>query len=177
MAIAPGVLPRQSIRQLIDAGHVTADGAIPDTSIQPAERIALAFAGPGEGKRHGKRHGMHDGKGMARLAEKLNLTDAQKQQMQEQRQNFRASNQHRFEAFRDTRRQYREARQAGDTARAEELKAALELQRGELDQLRDAQHTAMLSILTPEQRTQLEALKAERQEQRKERRERRQSRP
>jgi dCTP deaminase len=33
---APGVLPRQSIRNLIDAGHVSADGAIPESSIQPA---------------------------------------------------------------------------------------------------------------------------------------------
>ena len=36
MAAAPGVLPRQSIRNLIDAGHVSADGAIPESSIQPA---------------------------------------------------------------------------------------------------------------------------------------------
>lgn len=36
MAIAHGVLPRQSIRQLVDAGHVTADGGVPDANIQPA---------------------------------------------------------------------------------------------------------------------------------------------
>jgi dCTP deaminase len=33
---SPGVLPRQSIRALIAAGHVHADGPIPESSIQPA---------------------------------------------------------------------------------------------------------------------------------------------
>lgn len=122
----------------------------------------LAFAGPGEGKRgfHGK-----DGKrGEARLshlAEKLNLTDAQKALLEQQRENFRASNQARFETHRDTMRQYREARNAKDAARAEALKATLDVQKGELRQLRKAQHEAMLSILTAEQKAQLEAMKGE----------------
>jgi dCTP deaminase len=33
---SPGVLPRQAIRQLVDAGHVFADGGIPESSLQPA---------------------------------------------------------------------------------------------------------------------------------------------
>ena len=133
------------------------------TAVALALGASLAFAGPGEGKRgrHGK--GMRGEAGMARLAEELNLTDEQKAQLKEQRQNFRESNQARFETHRDTMRQYREAKKAGDTARAEALKATLEVQKGELQQLRKAQHEAMLSILTPEQRTRLEALKAERQ--------------
>ena len=136
---------------------------------------SLAFAGPGEGKRgrHGK--GMHGEAGIARMAEELNLTDEQKAQLQEQRKNFRESNQARFETHRDTMRQYSEAKKAGDTARAEALKATLEVQKGELQQLRQAQHEAMLSILTPEQRTKLEAMKAERQNRRGERRHGRQN--
>ena len=131
------------------------------TAVALALGTSLAFAGGGEGKRgmrHGKQ-GMHGEAGMARMAEKLNLTEAQKAQLKEQRANFRASNQARFEKHKDTMRQYREARKAGDQARAEQLKATLEIQKGELQQLRKAQHDAMLSILTPEQRTQLEAMK------------------
>ena len=122
---------------------------------------SLAFAGPGAGKgEFGKGHARAE----ARFAEKLNLTEAQKAQMEELRNNFRASNQQRFATHRDTVRQYREARQAGDTAHADALKQTLELQRGELNQLRQAHHERVLSILTAEQRAQLEAMKAERGE-------------
>ena len=139
----------------------------------------LAFAAPqgkGDGEfrkgRHGK-HGKHGAARFEKLAQQLNLTDAQKEQIRTQRQNFRESNQARFETHRDTMRQYREARKANDTARAEQLKATLEVQRGELQQLRQAQHQALLQILTPEQRAQLEAKKAEREQRRNERREQR----
>jgi Spy/CpxP family protein refolding chaperone len=146
------------------------------TAVALALGASLAFAGPGEGKRgmrHGK-HGMHGDAGMARMAEKLNLTDAQKTQLQEQRKNFRESNQARFQTHRDTMRQFREAKKAGDTARADALKATLEIQKGELQQLRKAQHDAMLSILTAEQRAQLEAMKAEHRSRRDARRQNRQ---
>lgn len=134
------------------------------TAVALALGASLAFAGPGEGRRGPL--GEHREHRMDRLAEKLNLTDAQKAQIEEQRNNFRASNEARFETHRDTMRQYREARKANDTARADALKQTLELQRGELQQLREAQHQAMLSILTAEQREQLEALKSERREHR-----------
>ena len=136
----------------------------------------LAFAGPqgkGDGEfRKGKR-GKHGAARFEKFAQELNLTDAQKEQIRAQQQNVRESNKARFEAHRDTMRQYREARRANDTARAEQLKATLEVQRGELHQLRQAQHQALLQILTPEQRAQLEAKKAEREQRREERRERR----
>lgn len=131
------------------------------TAVILALSASLAVAGHGEGKR-GKRHGKHGEANITRLAEKLNLSDAQKQQLEDQQKNFRESNQHRFEAHRDTMKQYRDARQAGDTARAEALKATLEVQRGELKQLRKAQHEAMLSVLTAEQRAQFETMKSER---------------
>ena len=122
----------------------------------------LAFAGPGEGKRgsHGEK-GKRGEAHMAHLAKKLNLTDAQKAQLEEQNKNFRLSNQARFDTFRDTKRQYREAVQANDTARAEALKATLQVQKGEMQQLRQAQHQALLSILTAEQKAQLEAMKGQ----------------
>jgi Spy/CpxP family protein refolding chaperone len=136
----------------------------------------LAFAAPqgkGDGEFRKGKHAKHRAAHFEKFAQELNLTDAQKEQIRAQRQNFRESNKARFETHRDTMRQYREARKANDTARAEQLKATLEVQRGELQQLRQAQHQALLQILTPEQRAQLEAKKAEREQRRNERRERR----
>ena len=51
---------------------------------------------------------------------------------------------------------------AGDTAKADSLKATLESQRAQMKQLRDAQDVKISSILTPEQRAQWQQLKAER---------------
>src|SRR5688500_9182345 len=137
------------------------------TAVALALGATLAFAGPGEGKRgfHGKK-GNGGEAHIARLAEKLNLTDAQKAQLEEQRTNFRAAHEARLDTYRDTMKQYRDARKANDTARADALKQTLEIQKGEIQQLRKAQHDAMLSILTAEQRAQLEAMKAEHGERR-----------
>lgn len=143
------------------------------TAVALALGASLAFAGPGAGRefKRGK-HGKHAAARFERIAEELGLTDAQRAQIREQKRNFHESNRARFETHRDTMRQYREARRAGDTARAEELKATLEIQRGELAQLRQAQRQAFLSILTPEQRAKLEAMKADREARRSERRNR-----
>lgn len=138
------------------------------TAMVLALGATLAFAGPGEGKfgKRGKHRGMHRGASIERLAAKLDLTDAQKTQMKAQRENFRAANEQRFATHRDTRKQLRDARQAGDTERAQALASTLEQQRGELKLLRKAQHEAMLKILTAEQRAKLEAMKARRAERR-----------
>ena len=137
------------------------------TAMVLALGATLAFAGPGEGKsgkrgKHGKQ-GLHRGAGIERLTEQLGLSDAQKEQLKAQRENFRAANQQRFATHRDTMKQLKAARAAGETERAEALRNTVELQRGEIQQLRKAQHEAMLQILTAEQRTKLAALKAERE--------------
>ena len=123
----------------------------------------LAFAGPGEG-RHGKggHHGRRGGEHGARFAQKLNLTDAQKEQIREINRTFREQNKPFFESSRSTRQQLREAKKAGDQARVEALKGTLESQRAQFKQLRATQRQRVLAVLTPEQRTQLDALKAER---------------
>ncbi len=130
---------------------------------------SLAIAAPHDGKggKHGRgRHGEFG----ARFAEKLNLTDAQKQQMRDLNQNFRESNKAFFEQTRDTRRQMREAREAGDQARLDSLKATAQSQREQMKALRTEQHQRVLSLLTAEQRAQFEAMKAEREARRGERR-------
>lgn len=120
----------------------------------------LAFAAPHEGKRgRGARGGHEFGE---RFAEKLNLSEAQKQQIKDAQTSFRNENKAFFDAARDTRRQIRDAKEAGDAARAEQLKATAMSQHAKMKELRTAHHQRILALLTPEQRTQWEALKAER---------------
>jgi len=125
----------------------------------------LAVAGEG-GKRgfHGKRGG--HGEMSQRLAEKLNLTDAQKAQAKQLHEQFRTQNEPLFTAFKQTRDNLRAARQANDTARVDALEATLKTQKEQLKAARQAQHERFLSILTAEQKAQLEAMKAERGERR-----------
>jgi len=118
----------------------------------------LAFAGPGEGHRGG--HGRHHGFA-GKLAEKLNLTDAQKQQIKDIRKASFEQNKAFFETARQTRQDLRAAREANDTARLETLKANMKSQREQMKQIRDAEKQQILSILTAEQRAQFEAMKAE----------------
>ena len=131
---------------------------------------SLAIAAP-HGDRGGKhgRHGKRGGELGARFAEKLNLSDAQKQQIRDLQQSFRESNKAFFEQAHDTRRQMKEAREAGDQARLDSLKATAKSQHERMKQLRQDQHQRVLALLTPEQRTQFEAMKAEREARRGER--------
>ena len=129
---------------------------------------SLAFAAPHEGK--GGKRGRHGrGEFGARMAEKLNLTDAQKQQIEAINKGFRENNKAVFESARDLRQEFREAKRANDTAKLESLKPQMETERAQMQQLRDAQRAQILALLTPEQRTQWEALKAEREQRRSER--------
>jgi Spy/CpxP family protein refolding chaperone len=131
----------------------------------------VAFAAPHDG--HGGRHG-RGGRGelSERLGQKLNLTDAQKQQIKDAQQSFRNENKAFFETARDTRRQMHEAKEAGDTARLESLKATAESQHAQMKQLRDAQMQRIEAVLTTEQRAQWQTLKAEHEARRAERGER-----
>jgi periplasmic protein CpxP/Spy len=128
----------------------------------------LAVAAPqgGKGEFHGKgKRGGH-GEMAERLAEKLNLTDAQKAQARQLHEQFRAQNEPLFNAFKQTRNDLRAARQANDTARVDALEATLKTQKEQLKAARRAQHERFLSILTADQKAKLEAMKAERGERR-----------
>ena len=122
----------------------------------------LAFAAPHEGGKRGRagRGGHEFGE---RFAQKLNLSDAQKQQIKDAQMAFRNENKAFFDQARDTRRQIKEAKEAGDAARVEQLKAAAKSQHARMKELRQAQTQRIVALLTPEQRTQWEAMKAERQ--------------
>ena len=132
----------------------------------------MAVAAP-EGKRGGH-HGRHRGGAMSeRLAARLNLSDAQKDQIKAINRQFREDNKAFFESFRADMKAFRDAKQSGDTATADSLKAKLDAQRGQFKQLHEAQTQRVLSVLTPDQRNQYEQLRAERAQRREQRMEHR----
>ena len=128
---------------------------------QAQERFGWKRGERMQGKHH--RHGKHGRRAFARL----NLTDAQKEQMRsiaaQQKQATRAV---REELFR-----LREAQQPGVEPSAE-TKARFQELRGQLRTAREQTHTQMLTILTAEQRTQLEQMKQQHEQRRAERRSR-----
>ena len=130
----------------------------------------MAVAAPHGGGKGGHGRGGHRGGILnQRMAEKLNLTDAQKQQIEAINKGFRENNKAVFESARDLRQEFREAKRANDTAKLESLKPAMEAQRTQFQQLREANKQQILAVLTAEQRAQLETLKAERKQRRHER--------
>jgi Spy/CpxP family protein refolding chaperone len=132
----------------------------------------LAFAGTkgdGEGQGWGgHRHGHHGMMG-EKLAAKLNLSDAQKAQWKAIHQSFREENKVFFEQARQTHQDYRAAKEAGDTAKADSLKATMETQHAQMKQLRQAQEQKFTALLTPEQKAQFDTLKAQHEQRRMER--------
>jgi Spy/CpxP family protein refolding chaperone len=139
---------------------ITAFGAI-------ALSATLAFAAT-ETHEGGHHHGRH-GQFGARLAKKLNLTDAQKEQAKANRTAFFEQNKDFFAQARATRQELHAAKEANDTAKVESLKATLQSQHAQMKQLRQQQEAQFESILTPDQRAQFEQMKAERAAKRAER--------
>lgn len=127
-----------------------------------AVSASLAIAAPQAAR--GAWGGHHRGHGFMgqKMAEKLNLSDAQKQQIKDLNKQFRQDNKATFESFRQTMKDVRAAKQANDTAKLDALKPTIESQKAQMKQLREAQEQKILSVLTPDQQAQFKALKAER---------------
>lgn len=119
----------------------------------------FAVASPGRSDLNQRRGGRAP---VARLAHRLNLTDAQKQQWRDIARNFREQNREFLQSFRQNRQDFRAARRAGDTAKADALKATLESQRAQMQQLRKSQLEQFSAVLTAEQRAQLDEIVAKR---------------
>jgi Spy/CpxP family protein refolding chaperone len=119
----------------------------------------LAVASPREGGRGGK----HDGKGFSeKFSQKLNLSEAQKVQIDEIHKSTREQNAAFFDSMRQTRQEYRAAKKAGDTAKADSLEATMKSNRAQMKQIHEATMERIGAVLTPEQKAQFEAMKAER---------------
>ena len=123
---------------------------------------SLAIAGTNAGKGGCKHEGQGGHKGEARFAEKLNLNDVQKQQWKAVEQSFRQENSAFFQQAHQTREDLHAAKKAGDTAKADSLKATVQAQKAQMKQLRNGMEPKLLAILTADQRAQFQTMKAER---------------
>ena len=119
----------------------------------------LAFAGPHGDWKGGRGH--KEGAFSEKMAEKLNLSDAQKEQVKAIEKQFRADNAAFFENAKATREQFRAAKEANDQAKLDSLKPTMEAQRAQMKQLRQAVMDKIRNILTADQRAQLDAFKAQ----------------
>lgn len=107
----------------------------------------------------GRRHGLAL---RGAVAQKLNLTDAQKAQLKQLRETSNQENAQLFAEARAKREELRSLRRSNDP-RASDVKAQLEALRPQLEATRQQQHSAFLDVLTPGQRALIEQWKAERQ--------------
>jgi Spy/CpxP family protein refolding chaperone len=125
---------------------------------------AVAFAAPqhegGKAWGHGHRH-MH-GVFSKRLAEKLNLTDAQKAQVKDIMKASRQENKAFFQQSRADMKAFFEAKKAGDTAKMDALKPTVQSDRAQMKAIRASEETKIASVLTPDQNAQWQQLKAQR---------------
>jgi protein CpxP len=114
--------------------------------------VAFAHQNFGEG------HGAHAG-----FAQKLNLTDAQRQQIRDIKAADRAANKALFEQFRTKRHELRAMRQNNDP-NLEAAKAELKSIHQQLRAARKATHEKIYStVLTAEQRAMVDQWRSERQ--------------
>ena len=114
---------------------------------------AFADAGPRMQRRAERR---------AQIAERLNLTDAQKQQIRDVRKAAFQANKALFEAAREKRFELRQLREANDP-RAEAVRTELIAMREQLRAARIATGEVR-SLLTAEQRARLDEMRARRRE-------------
>ena len=123
---------------------------------------SLAFAAPqaqnGQWQHGGKRH---HGFMSEKMAAKLNLTDAQKAQVEAIKQQSREANMAFFQSARETFQAYKAAKEANDTAKLQQLQPTVDANKAQMKAIREQERTQILGILTPEQRAQLDAWRAQ----------------
>lgn len=95
----------------------------------------------------------------ARIAQHLDLTIAQKQEIRQIRRSFREQNHEFLQSFRENRIVMREARRANDGARVTALEPTLREQRTRARELRQARRQSVRAVLTPEQREKLDTIR------------------
>ena len=113
--------------------------------------FAYAKGGKGEGGKHGDR--------IAKMIEKLELTEAQKTQIQALRDEFQQENAAALERGKALREQMREQMKSGDKEAAKATREEMKEAMGGLKEARQELHEDILAVLTAEQRAELEAMK------------------
>ena len=120
----------------------------------------LAFAAPHDGWKGG--HEGHRAVISEKMAEKLNLSDAQKAQIKAIEAQFKTDNAAFFQSSRQTMQDFRAAKQANDQAKLDALKPSMDAIRAQMKTLREAQREKIrTTVLNADQRAQLDAMKAE----------------
>lgn len=92
---------------------------------------------------------------------KLNLTDAQRQQLRQFREQDRTKNRQLFADFRAKRAELKQLEQANDP-KADSVKAELQSMHEQLKAAHEARREQFRSVLTPEQQQMLDQMKSER---------------
>lgn len=138
------------------------------TAVALLMSTALVVAAPhGKGKGEKGNHGRkaHSGKSMEerheQMAQRLGLSEAQKQQLRDIRERRQDENREFASRMRDAQREYHELRKSNDP-RAEAARADVERYRDEAKVRRTETREEMLRILTPDQRRQFDEMRAKR---------------
>jgi len=119
--------------------------------------------GDGQGRRSGHGQGRRGGFGGDRIFARLNLTDDQKAKIKQTRESFMEGNKPLFDQLKSKRQELRQASEGGTfnealaTQKLTEMAGLQAKLMGARIQLRQQ----MLSVLTPEQKTQLDQLKTQ----------------
>ena len=134
------------------------------TSIAVAQTVTTN-QDPGQSAQKGWHRGDHRGFGGMRGREffKLNLTDDQKAKMKQLRESFATANKPLLDQLRAKRQELRQASQGGTFNEALATQKLTEIAPLEAKMMgeREKLHQEMLSVLTPEQKAQLDQAKAQ----------------
>jgi len=123
----------------------------------------MAFAGGGQGQGRGERHGREGGGDrLARMAEELQLSDAQVDAIKTMRQADMEQNRARREQAQALAKQWVELKDKGDTKSAERVRTQLSTMKEEAQIRRLASRGKIEEILTDEQKQKFEQMKSER---------------
>jgi Spy/CpxP family protein refolding chaperone len=139
------------------------------TTLAVATLTTAAFADAGEYGRGGRKFQRAEAR--QAVAERLGLTDAQKQRIREVRKAAFEQNKALFESAREKRFELGQLRDANDP-RAESVRSELLAMREQLRAARLATREKVRALLTAEQRAQLDQMREQRRQRRGERRNR-----
>jgi Spy/CpxP family protein refolding chaperone len=104
-----------------------------------------------------------------RYGQQLNLTDIQKKQIDEMDAAFQKHNAEFLESYQKTMAEFREARQANDTAKLDAIRPKVDAARAEMMKLRGAHEERIAATFSDQQKAQWSKIKEEREARMKER--------
>ncbi len=104
-----------------------------------------------------------------RYGQQLNLTDVQKKQIDELDAKFQKEHAEFLESFQKTMTEYREARQANDTAKVQALQPKVDEKRAEMTKIRTHHEEKIAETFTDDQKAQWKKIQEEREARMKQR--------